>query len=179
MFCEICGSEKVIQKVTSKEYCVPYGKSVPVSKTINECAECGSRIDSTNDDKIENAITLSTKESVKNILGYLKSAGYSLSHIERGLELPQRTLSRWKSSLDTSAIGIALLRIIRTYPWIIDVAENHFESDCANFLLIQNGNKCLSFYIEENTGLLPSIMRYTLQSDRKSGRCEYKWKEEV
>lgn len=42
-----------------------------------------------------------------------------LSYIERVLGLSMRTLSRVKANGDTSTMGLALLRIIRTYPWIL------------------------------------------------------------
>lgn len=168
MFCELCGADDVKQKNILKEYCVPFGSKVSVSKIITECSVCGAEIDLTEDAIIEDALVISAKESVKNILDYLKKAGYSLSYIERALELPQRTLSRWKSKTSvTSASAIALLRIIRTYPWIIDVSENHFDNAYSNFSLIKNGTECFSHYVNENTGLSPSSKGFCIVSDNE------------
>ena len=73
---------------------------------------------------------------MKKILEDMNDAGISMAMLERVFELPARTLTRWKGG-DFSASALALIRIIITYPWIIEVAENRFERKYANHTLIR------------------------------------------
>jgi hypothetical protein len=59
--------------------------------------------------------------------------------MERALGLPARTLARWKNEQTTSpsAAGVALMRIIRTFPWILEVADVQFDKTKARKVLLQ------------------------------------------
>ena len=105
-----------------------------------KCIDCGTIVEYSKlfDKSYEKAIENSQKNSIENMLENLSKKGYSLSAIERALELPQRTISRWKTTGDLSSVGIALLRIINTYPWILNVAQNKFEPICARNVFIQS-----------------------------------------
>jgi hypothetical protein len=48
--------------------------------------------------------------------------------MERVLGLPQRTLAKWKNrSVVPSAAGVSLLKYIRVFPWLLEVAENDYD----------------------------------------------------
>jgi hypothetical protein len=70
----------------------------------------------------------------KQILRAWKTGcGMSFSTIERTLELPVGTLDGWlKSYKSIPAGGVALLRIIDTYPWMIEVALKNYDPIEAN-----------------------------------------------
>ena len=62
-----------------------------------------------------------------------------MSAIERALSLPQRTLTKWKNGvIKPSAAGLALMKYIRTFPWLIEVAENNFEYNIAQKIYISS-----------------------------------------
>ena len=106
------------------------------------------------------------------MLSHLSKIGYSMAAIERALELPQRTISRWKANKELSSIGIALLRIIRTYPWILEVAEKKFDFNDAWIIYIQNAvNDFISlasyggFYFSEHFGNQINIESLSIYSN--------------
>ena len=128
--CAICGSKDINISHNDDTVQAVYGSVVPYREKVITCNTCKSNY---SDGEItENAYSLalekSKKESVANILDNLPQLGYNLAAMERALELPQRTLSRWKSGKDLSAAGLALLRIINTYPWIIEVADAKYNA---------------------------------------------------
>lgn len=100
---------------------MPYGPAIPYQNTVHVCSNCGSSVDYTKvfTKEYDNALKKSEEESIPLMLDYLKGRGMGLSYIERVLGLSMRTLSRVKANGDTSTMGLALLRIIRTYPWIL------------------------------------------------------------
>ena len=49
-----------------------------------------------------------------------------MAGMERVLGLPQRTMMRWKAGTFSDSAA-ALLRILATYPWMIDVADARFD----------------------------------------------------
>jgi len=133
--CPACGAQEISR--TEKE---SFGELTLGSKfgfqeinyKCNSCDEEGDFLAETDKNYLA-----SQKEAqsnlVKKILENMNSAGITMAMFERVFELPTRTLTRWKNG-DFSSSALALIRIIVTYPWIIEVAENKFEkrySQCA------------------------------------------------
>jgi hypothetical protein len=52
------------------------------------------------------------------------------------LGLPQRTLSRWTQG-GAPPEGVALLRLIERFPWLLEVAEAHFDAHVARHVLVR------------------------------------------
>lgn len=136
--CPACGSQKASLSERTVGVQAPYGPEVEIQEKTYTCLDCGEEFDYSKsyDNTHRDALETSKKASVSAILDHL-SVEFSFSAVERALDLPQRTLSRWKSTGDTSAIGVALLRIIRTYPWILRVAEAKFEPAVACDTFVQ------------------------------------------
>jgi len=63
------------------------------------------------------------KKQLKELLTFPTSD----AHVERVLGLPFRTISRIRSTGRTSAVTIALLKVIKIYPWLLDVADAGFD----------------------------------------------------
>lgn len=146
--CSVCGSKNIEIKETVERHQVPYGDKVEIKNIIHVCSDCGSEIDITNDEDRVTALTISQRASVVVMISYLTdNSGYSLANIERSLSLPQRTLSRWKAGQDPSAAGLALLRIIRTYPWISEVADEGFEQNAARRILLEQAAHEFNTYV--------------------------------
>ena len=74
-----------------------------------------------------------------NVLTELNSLGLSNTSMERTLGLPARTLARWKNepSLKPSAAALALMKIIRTFPWILAVADQRYDKKSAQAMVLQ------------------------------------------
>jgi transposase-like protein len=137
--CELCGSEHIEHCEAPHTAPVPYSSNgaTYVQKTI-VCYDCGAEIDDTDDEDIKKAYDIANQGAIQEILKFFTDQGHSLASIERALGLPQRTISRWKGKSDLSSVGLALLRVIRTFPWILDVAEKKYERGHAAEIMIVN-----------------------------------------
>jgi hypothetical protein len=144
LLCAVCGSENVTITEHAETHDIPYGEPVVIKTVIHVCKDCGAEIDATQDTARLTALVEAQKTAIDRMLGFLSESGYTLSNIERALGLPQRTLSRWKGGQDPSAAGLALLRIIRTYPWVIKVADEKFNSSIASAVLAQQAVDAIS-----------------------------------
>lgn len=158
--CPVCGSSdfEIIQQ--DEIVAAPFGEEKVVPLTKIKCNVCESVTDYSKlyESDYSDAIEDSKKGSVENILNNLANKGYNLAAIERALDLPQRTISRWKSTGELSSTGLALLRIINTYPWILHVAQNKFEPNCARNIFIQHAmNDLLSIYSSYNHSYFSEI----------------------
>jgi len=123
--CPVCGSNSVNEKsVAAFTRIQPYGSKVEYEAVENECLDCGEVGDfrAKNDDQIELALKESHHISVNSMLEYLSTCGVTPSYLERALELPARTVAMWKDG-KFSAAAVALLKIIRMYPWILQICD--------------------------------------------------------
>ncbi|MEI6155236.1 MAG: hypothetical protein WCQ90_14245 [Deltaproteobacteria bacterium] len=138
--CPVCGFSDF--EITSKGAVVkaPFGPDIQVENKKYICRTCSAEVDFSRnyDESRSSALEQSKRESIDSMIDYLSKEGYSLAAIERALDLPQRTISRWKSSRELSSTGMALLRIIRTYPWMLQVAQAKFEPVQACKIFLQN-----------------------------------------
>lgn len=127
--CPVCGSNKIEREEKETSLCVPYGTEKKVSETLFRCSECKTSFgdDKSADEDIKRALELLKKDSARNILKYFSENRMNFAGMERALELPQRTMSRWKTEGAVDASALALLRMIRTFPWLIDVADNNYD----------------------------------------------------
>lgn len=136
--CPACGSDSVETVSIPESYTAPYGPNVNYCVVEHRCLTCDTQGDflSANDAVIENAIKHSDEESIGRMLSALGERGYSMASIERAFRLPARTLFRWKAEKACSSAGLALLRVVRTYPWLVGVAESGFDPRIASRDLI-------------------------------------------
>jgi len=128
--CPACGSIDIIDKKTIliKE---PFGEgqdNIEIHENI--CSVCGTRGDffNQNEPLIDETIKELKQKSIENILNYLIDSKISMSSIERALEIPQRTLTKWKNRTNVpSSAGTALMRFIKLFPWLLEIAENKYD----------------------------------------------------
>lgn len=144
LVCPACGSTDIVTSERTRQFSVPFGPLVSVPQTNNVCSVCGEEGDfaGANDTRITLARHDSAKESVPKMLATLAASGITMAYIERALELPVRTVARWKSG-DFSAAPLALLRIIATFPWMLEVAERGFKREHVNTAVMNEGLKIL------------------------------------
>ncbi|MDA3884737.1 MAG: hypothetical protein PF638_04000 [Candidatus Delongbacteria bacterium] len=134
MICNYCGSHNFDESYNTFYEVEPYGEKVEVKEKILKCKECGEEINYTYNytDEYEKALRKSEESSVVNIIEHFTEQKIKLKDVEDSLSLPVRTLSRWKHKLNYSKIGLTLLRIARSYPWIIYVAARRFDKKVVN-----------------------------------------------
>ena len=139
--CPVCGSTELIYKKEIQIINEPYGGQKQVEINNYYCSACNSSGDffNENEDLLLSNIELLKERSVKNILEDFNSNKISMSAIERALSLPQRTLTKWKNGVTKpSAAGLALIKYLRTFPWLLDVAENNFDYNLSQKIFLNS-----------------------------------------
>lgn len=96
--CPACGSVELNTKIGKVTLPSIYGESVQYEERIDCCSICGECGDfaGENDSHIEEALAKSKKQMVNSMLDDLTKRGIKMTFLERALELPPRTVSRWK-----------------------------------------------------------------------------------
>ncbi|MFZ2171935.1 MAG: hypothetical protein WAW61_20125 [Methylococcaceae bacterium] len=151
-FCPACGSDSI--ETTKKKHMIPivYGNPAVFDEVLERCLVCEESGDfsGANDELIDKAIEVAKKQSVIDMLDALSHKNIKMSYMERALELPTRTIARWKGG-ELSAATLALLRIIRTFPWILEVADAHFDQSIANYRLVEEAAHVLHDVLKPHT----------------------------
>lgn len=73
---------------------------------------------------------------IEEILIEFQAEDITASAIERSLELKQGALQIAIMTDDPEVV--ALLKMVRTYPWLLEVAEHNFREDNALRILLHN-----------------------------------------
>jgi hypothetical protein len=167
--CPVCGSDTVESDKKMHQLPIVYGYPAKYDETIYTCTTCGESGDfsGVNDEKIKKAIELAKKNSVVLIIESLAHENIKMSFIERALELPTRTLARWKSGD---------IRIIRTYPWILEVADEHFEKSIANSVLVRESAQALRIALKSPT--VQNVVHCTYHNDNESIKFTFEYLKE-
>lgn len=141
VICPACGSDAVTVRKVEKEISLPYGGKTKLSVDEYLCSICGMEGDftSANDKIISEAYDKANLAAVNNIIDEFVHHKISMAAMERALDLPQRTLTKWKNGLShPSATGIALMKMAGTFPWLLEVAENNYEPMMSKKIFIKN-----------------------------------------
>jgi len=128
--CPACGSVDITDDKKNILVKEPFGGQENVEIHENICSVCGSRGDffNQNETLIDETIKKLKQRSIENILNNFIDSKISMSSIERALEIPQRTLTKWKNKTNVpSSAGVALMRFIKLFPWLLEVAENKYN----------------------------------------------------
>ncbi|MGJ0516008.1 MAG: hypothetical protein ACR65O_09725 [Methylomicrobium sp.] len=151
-FCPACGSDSI--ETTKSKHMIPviYGNFASYDEILEKCLVCGESGDfsGVNDEQVDKALESAKKQSVINMLNFLSDKDIKMSYMERALELPARTVARWKGG-DLSATTLALLRIIRTYPWILEVADAHYDESVAISRLVEEAAHAIQNVLKPHT----------------------------
>lgn len=143
--CPFCGSDDIKIKKTVQEEKLPLDQEFSYEKVTHVCNQCGEsgEFSDENDKAYLEAREVAIKYSLESILSNFSEKGFSLVYIERALDLSHRTLSRWKSQ-GISASGLALMRMIHTFPWLLEVADKDYDRGYANKKLVNQAMEVLS-----------------------------------
>ena len=141
LICPACGSSHLVKSNYQEYVTENLGGQVLIEKVLYQCTDCGSEGDFFNENElsIEKALSDLKNKLVVSILDGFTDNKVSLSSIERALDLPQRTLTKWKNgaSSPTSA-GVTLLKFIKLFPWLLEVAENKFDYEISQKIFMGN-----------------------------------------
>jgi hypothetical protein len=139
--CPVCGSNKASLTHAKVTYSAPYGPPAEYVKSFSSCPDCELQVDLSDPIFFPAAVKESEKQSVEKMLDHLLDQGYTYAGIERALDLPERMISNWRCKKTHSKSGLALLRILRSFPWIVKIAEGNFDRN-----LIDKTNYCLMYF---------------------------------
>jgi|GEM_PF-2603044 len=179
--CPACGSTEMTRYENKKFDQLTLGNKFfydEIHYKCNTCSEEGDFLSETDQNYIS-AQKNAQLDMIKEILDTFNRSNISMAMLERVFELPARTLTRWKNG-DFSSSGIALLRILATFPWIISVAEHKFNSTFASSAIIkvavqefeQGAHKVLNLPIAVTTLERKSnglITKFDLDKSRNTG----------
>jgi predicted transcriptional regulator len=76
---------------------------------------------------------MSKNKEIKNILAEFKEKGISQIQIERIFEIPISTLDKEESSE-----VLSLLKLIKIFPWMIEVANKNYNETEAKEIMLHN-----------------------------------------
>ncbi|MBU1345047.1 MAG: hypothetical protein KKE44_22215 [Proteobacteria bacterium] len=130
LICPACGDENLTKSTIKETIKEPFAGTSEIDIVNYSCDTCGFEGDifKENEKALQKSLDDLKSISVKNILESFQRNNYSFSGIERALEIPQRTFSKWKTSNNKpSASVVALLRYLHLFPWLIEVAERKYD----------------------------------------------------
>lgn len=139
--CPLCGYDKIDHEIRTETVSDHYSGSATVSLNYDHCQQCGTDGDfgKKNDKLIREALDELKADSVKDILEGFSRDNINIAGMERALELPQRTLAKWKSGTSSpTAAGVTLLKFLKLFPWLVDVADCDFDYDNGQRIHIQD-----------------------------------------
>ncbi len=144
MTCPACGSTEVSSSASIQEIAVPFSEPAVVDEVVDVCRVCGTEGDflDRNQARVEVAVDAATRESVRRMIDGLGNQGITMAYFERAMRLPQRTLARWKGG-ECSSPGVALLRLVSTYPWLLEVADDSFDAIAAQQKVVEAASRVL------------------------------------
>lgn len=128
--CPICEMGELEKKEENEKINDLFAGEYVITRTYYVCPVCGEESDffDENDLNLQNKEKEIRKISITNIINKLSSKGHSLASIERMLELPQRSLTKWKNNhSEASASAVTLLKYVATFPWLLEVADKNFN----------------------------------------------------
>ncbi len=124
------------------------------------------------DPLILEGLAVHTHQAMITILTELNSLGPSNASMELTLGLPARTLARWKNepSLNPSAAALALMKIIRAFPWIRAVADQRYDQTSVQSMVLKQVFSSLmdSFSDVGNGEMFINIVSLDKQIDAKN-----------
>lgn len=128
--CPFCDSNKVEKIEINEKFTVPFcGDAIIPHATFrcNSCEEEGD-FDNSLDKDLTRAIDNANIASAPKLMDELSKIGITMTYLEKALRLPFRTTSRWKRG-KISHSALALLRLIRFSPSLLEVADDNFSHE--------------------------------------------------
>lgn len=153
--CPICGSNSVSSSERDELYQLTLGEKFRIKETVLKCSNCQYEFSDieANEKKLNEALPEERKKLSEYLVAKVQEKCASMAFIERAFELPIRTMNRWKSGGESSATSLAFLRLLHTYPWLVDVADKKFEPSAAHLILWREAMSSMSSVAEQMNGM--------------------------
>lgn len=129
--CPVCSSANVEARKEARSLPVPYGPPAEFTEVVYTCKDCSSSGDFAheNDQVVQDALAKSNSAAARHMLQTLHELSLTSSYIERALRIKQLTTTIWERGGYVSAISLALLRLIYTFPWLLQVSDADFHPE--------------------------------------------------
>jgi len=156
-FCECCGSSNTEIRTSSRYFPIPFSDTLEYKNSVLHCNDCGEDVDLEDSVPVESFLstenpqyTEAIQKSIDVILSDFQQMEISQSHIERSFGIPARTLSKWRNDRNLpSAAALSFLRILRTFPWLLNVAEKNFNKEKSHRIALKHELQSFFQEIEE------------------------------
>ena len=137
--CPVCGGSEIDTAFERTEFPIAFGEAASLDLIVNHCRACGESGDflAANDQAIEDAVAAAECRLAAKNIEFLADNGHTMASCERALGLAPRTMMRWKSGKLSDAAA-SLLKILRTFPWLVNVARANFSREVADQELRQH-----------------------------------------
>jgi hypothetical protein len=128
ILCPFCDSGNVEKIEIEERFPIPFCEDAVVKHEIYRCNDCEEEGDfsGTLDKILTKVITEANVASAPELLDALARSGITMTYLEKALRLPFRTTARWKRG-EISHSALALLRLIRFSPALLEVADDNFS----------------------------------------------------
>jgi hypothetical protein len=130
--CPFCDSNKVEKIEVKENFTVPFCEDAVIPHTTFRCENCEEEGDF--DNSLDKALTIAIAKaniaSAPKLMDELTQIGITMTYLEKALRLPFRTTARWKRGR-ISRSSLALLRIIRFSPSLLEVADDNFSHEAS------------------------------------------------
>ena len=136
MKCAYCGASEVLELEGERQLFDVFAGVKSVKTAILQCQVCGFEEDCTDDSVLAEAEAALAKAAVVAIINDLNEMGHTNVDLERIMRLPARTLARWRNdpSIMPSSAALTLLKIVRTFPWLLEVMECSYDREKAKVI---------------------------------------------
>ena len=139
--CPACGSDKVKFEKETITLSEPYGGEREVVLDNYACEECDFEGDilNLNDRIIVRELNKLKAAACRNIIEYFEEKGITVPALERILGLQMGTLADYKHLIvRPDPPTVALLKFLRRFPWLLDVAEAKFDLQKSQEIFMEN-----------------------------------------
>ncbi len=128
--CPLCGSESVSVETTTDNFPIPFASEQEISYPIHYCSDCeeDGDFDGTMDAFLNKALHRANAASAPSLIADLVADGVTMTYLEKSLRIPFKTTARWKRGKISHA-ALALLRIIRFSPELLELADEDFSEE--------------------------------------------------
>lgn len=181
--CECCGSNNTEIRTSSRFFPIPFSDVLEYNNSVIHCNDCNEDVDVEANQSVDSFLsdenpdyTAAIRKSIDNMLSDLQKEDISLSHIERSFDIPARTLSKWRNDRNLpSAAALSFLRILRTFPWILNVAEKNYDNEKSHHIALKNEMQHFFQKIEESGKTIDKFFSY--DTNRVSCKIDVKMNE--
>lgn len=144
--CPVCGAQGKGVETYIRTLSLPFMPKIDMELfvcTCGVCKESGDFIDR-NDEIITAAIHRANCEFLKESVAFFKKRGYSEVSLDRILNLPVGTVTSWVGTLEFPPEAVALVRVLRAFPWMLLAADGSYSPEVSGSLVVKAASEVLN-----------------------------------